>query len=299
MRKIRIGYLADGPWSHATFKKLIKDDTIEIKFIVARLNTKDQTLKNFASKYEINYYCNIKINSSEFLAIVFDFKLDLLVSMSFNQIFRQPLLNIPKLGTINCHSGKLPFYRGRNILNWVLINDEKEFGITVHYVNEGIDTGDIIKQKCFPITDFDDYNSLLNIAYVECAEILYSSIKEIQMRVSKRIKQESIHPIGFYCSRRVDGDEIINWNCTSREIFNFIRAITYPGPVARTFNSGKEVKINKSNYIKDAPIYIGTVGQVLSKTEKGFLIKTKDSFIEVFDIEGKLRVGDKLQLCKK
>ena len=96
MRKIRIGYLADGPWSHATFKKLIKDDTIEIKFIVARLNTKDQTLKNFASKYEINYYCNIKINSSEFLAIVFDFKLDLLVSMSFNQIFRQPLLNIPK-----------------------------------------------------------------------------------------------------------------------------------------------------------------------------------------------------------
>jgi methionyl-tRNA formyltransferase len=64
--------------------------------------------------------------------------------MSFNQIFKSEIINLPRLKTINCHAGKLPFYRSRNILNWVLINDEKEFGITVHYVDEGIDTGDII-----------------------------------------------------------------------------------------------------------------------------------------------------------
>ena len=73
--------------------------------------------------------------------------------MSFNQIFRKDIINLTPIGIINCHAGKLPFYRGRNILNWVLINDEKEFGITVHFVDEGIDTGDIILQKTFPITD--------------------------------------------------------------------------------------------------------------------------------------------------
>ena len=52
-------------------------------------------------------------------------------------------------------------YRGRNILNWALINDEKEFGITVHFVDEGIDTGDIITQETFPISDEDNYGSLL------------------------------------------------------------------------------------------------------------------------------------------
>ena len=63
--------------------------------------------------------------------------------MSFNQIFDKELINIPPLGTINCHASKLPFYIGRINLNWILINDEKEFGITLHYV----DTGDIILQK--------------------------------------------------------------------------------------------------------------------------------------------------------
>ena len=61
----------------------------------------------------------------------------------------------------------LPFYRGRNILNWVLINDESEFGITVHHVDEGIDTGDIIIQKAFPISEkdnlFDHFNFLLDL----------------------------------------------------------------------------------------------------------------------------------------
>ena len=53
-----------------------------------------------------------------------------------------------------------PFYRGRNILNWALINDEKEFGITVHYVDDGVDTGDILLQGIYLISDFDDYGSL-------------------------------------------------------------------------------------------------------------------------------------------
>ena len=68
---------------------------------------------------------------------------------------------MPALGTINCHAGKLPFYRGRNVLNWAIINGESEFGITVHFIDDGIDTGDIIKQKTYPISLNDDYKSIL------------------------------------------------------------------------------------------------------------------------------------------
>jgi methionyl-tRNA formyltransferase len=216
--------------------------------------------------------------------------------MSFNQIFKEPILNVPKLGVINCHAGKLPFYRGRNILNWALINDEKEFGITVHYVDEGIDTGDIIKQQSYPISDKDDYNSLLEIAYVECALILYKAIKEIQVGNSKRILQNTIHPVGFYCGRRGPGDEIINWNQSSRNLFNFIRSINKPGPMATTLLDGNQIKINKARLISLAPIYICTPGQLLAKTKEGFLVKTADSYIEIFEIESNvvLKVGDKL-----
>ena len=184
-KKIKIGYFADGPWSHLAFEKLINDDSIEIKFIVPRNDTCDLTLKKFSKKYGIDYILT-NINSSEFLEIAATYNCDLFVSMSFNQIFKSHIIELPKLGTINCHAGKLPFYRGRNILNWVLINDEKEFGITVHYIDEGIDTGDIIKQRCFEIKDDYDYNKLLDIAYVECSEILYDAIKEIQNGTSKK-----------------------------------------------------------------------------------------------------------------
>ena len=118
MRKIKIGYFADGPWSHLAFKKIIKDDSIDIQFIVPRSDTEDVNLKNFSQKYNIDYLCPVKINSTEFISKSTAYECDLFVSMSFNQIFRNEIINVPKLGVINCHAGSLPFYRGRNILNW-------------------------------------------------------------------------------------------------------------------------------------------------------------------------------------
>lgn len=297
-QKIKIGYFADGPWSHLAFEKLILDKTIEICFVVPRSDTTDYTLKEFAHTHSIDYLFPIRINNSEFIDKVKLYNVDLFVSMSFNQIFAADLLEIPRLGVINCHAGKLPFYRGRNILNWALINDEKEFGITVHFVDTGIDTGDIIKQQCYPITDDDDYQSLLKISHIECADLLYDSIKVIQHGTVNRIKQNLIHPVGFYCGRRSEGDETINWKQKSRVLFNFIRSICKPGPMATSYFNGKPVRINKAKIVANAPSYIGTEGQLLAKTADGFLVKTEDSFIEIFEIEyeDKLRVGDKLGL---
>lgn len=296
MNKLKIGYLADGPWAHLAFEKIIENKEIEICFIVPRTDTKDNTLKEFSEKYNIDYLFPIRINSEEFIETLKKYECDLLVSMSFNQIFRKEILDIPKKGVINCHAGKLPFYRGRNVLNWVLINDEKEFGITVHFVDEGIDTGDIINQKTYPITDQDNYKSLLELAYLECANILYESLLLIKENKHKRINQSTIHPVGFYCGRRLDGDENINWDQTSREVFNFIRSICEPGPIATTFINGETVKINYSELITDAVEYVGTAGQILYKLDNGFVVKTKDSSILIKEIYSNinLKVGDKL-----
>tara|TARA_B110000902_G_scaffold152458_1_gene175114 strand:+ start:674 stop:1567 length:894 start_codon:yes stop_codon:yes gene_type:complete len=294
IKKLKIGYFADGPWSHNSFIKIVNDDRFDIRFIVPRNDTKDNTLFKFSKKYNIDYLKFENVNSEESLKVIKDYGCELLVSMSFNQIFRKEIIDLTRIGIINCHAGKLPYYRGRNILNWVLINDEKEFGITVHFVDEGIDTGDIILQETFPITENDNYKSLLEMSYSYCANILYKSLIQIVDKTFNRTIQNTINPIGFYCGKRGEGDEIINWNNSSRHIFNFIRSICNPGPIARTTNKNLEIHINNSNYIKNAPKYIGTPGQVLIKTNKGFLVKTKDSFIEIFDITGEVKIGDKL-----
>ena len=147
MNKIKIGYFADGPWSHLAFEKIIQDTEIDIKFIVPRNDTKDETLKNFSLKYNIDYLFPVNINSAEFIHKVKEYDCDLFVSLSFNQIFREEIIGVPKGGIINCHAGKLPFYRGRNVLNWVLINGEKHYGVTFHAIDKTIDTGDILLQK--------------------------------------------------------------------------------------------------------------------------------------------------------
>lgn len=297
MSRIKIGYFADGPWSHNAFELMIRDQNIEICFIVPRKDTNDGVLKGFSEKYNIPYYTGVDINSDSFYELSKQYACDLFVSMSFNQIFRSRITNQPRLGSINCHAGKLPFYRGRNILNWVLINDEKEFGITVHKIDDGIDTGDIILQRTYPINDTDDYHSLLNVAYIECARILHDAVVKLYDTEVVPVKQETIHPVGFYCGIRGPGDEVIDWKQSSRTVFNFIRAVCAPGPMAYTTCKGLPVKINKAQLIQNAPTYVSTPGQIVGKTSVGYVVKTIDSTILISEIstDARLRVGDRFE----
>lgn len=292
-----IGYFADGPWSHRALEKLSANTAIRIAFVCARYDRQDPVLRQKAFQSGIPFLVHPDINSPDFIAQIEPFACNLFVSMSFNQIFRKNTIEMPPLGVINCHGGKLPFYRGRNIINWALINDEKEFGITVHYVDEGIDTGDIIRQKCFSITDQDDYNTLLERAYEGCADLLVKAIEDLRRGVAKRIAQNNIHPLGFYCTARGPGDERLDWNQSSRQIFNFVRAICPPGPAARCYLGTEEIKIKKVEFLNDAPSYVSVPGAVLEKNNESFLVKTLDSFVRVLDWEAdtKIKVGDRLK----
>lgn len=294
---LKIGYFADGKWSHEAFKKLIIDKDVSLEFICVRFDSNDDTLLNYCNQYGIPYLKHSNINSLEFFSKLNQFDCDLFVSMSFNQIFKEPIINLPRLKTINCHAGKLPFYRGRNVLNWVLINDEREFGVTVHYIDSGIDTGDIIMQKLFPISDDDDYSSLLEKAYVGCADTLYLAIRQFVENCVQSFPQSKIHPLGFYCSQRIAGDELISWNQTSRDIFNYIRAICFPGPGAQALLNGNFVKINKSRFLSEAPTYKGIIGAVVGKNGSSFFVKTLDSVIEIIDYEydGIIKIGDRFE----
>ena len=290
LNKLKIGYFADGPWSHNSFKKIISDNTLKIQFVVPRKNTIDNTLKNLAKINNIDYITPVDVNSESFYELAKTYSCDLFVSMSFNQIFKKKIMNLPRLKTINCHAGKLPFYRGRNILNWVLINDEKEFGITVHYINEGIDTGDIILQRTFPITDDDSYNSLLNRSYSECSKILFDAIKLVQKGNFKVIKQNKIDKNGSYFRKRVIGDENINWNNNSRYLFNFIRAISYPGPKATTYLDDNEVKINSSRIISNDENFEGHPGEILKVNDNSLIVKTFDGVLKIQDIQTNIKI---------
>lgn len=294
---MKLGYFADGPWAHNAFHKIQADPGFTIAFVCVRNDFRDPVLVELAGRHGIPVLCHPRVNSDEFHAELRKYPCDLFVSMSFNQIFRPKTFSLPPLQTINCHAGKLPFYRGRNILNWALINDEREFGITVHHVDEGIDTGDIVLQRSYPITDDDTYETLLKRAHHDCAAILYDALVRIRAGDAPRIQQQSIHPVGMYCGPRRPGDERLDWNQPSRRVFNFVRALCRPGPQATCRRQDAPVRINRVALVPDAPTYIGIPGQVLGRIQGKLIVKTADSFVEVVEHESEtpIRTGDRLE----
>jgi methionyl-tRNA formyltransferase len=296
---VKIGYLADGPWAHEAFERLLADEEITVAFLVPRFSSPDPALREKAESAGIDFLPLRDVNEPDSLRLLDSYGVDLLVSMSFDQIFRTEIIGLPRLGVVNCHAGALPFYRGRNILNWALINDEKEFGVTVHYVDEGIDTGDIIVQRTYEIRDEDTYASLLDRAISACAELLHDAISQIRDGSARRIPQSSIHPVGFYTGRRIEGDEWIDWGWSSRRVFNFVRAITNPGPCARTGVDGNEIRIVQAELVPDAPNYIATIGQVVGISSGVIHVKTGDSVIALTEVVAaesvRLRIGTRFQ----
>lgn len=274
---MKIGYFADGPWSHEAIQLISETSSLEIAYIVPRFDTQDPLLKEWASKLGVPFLPCDNVNSPDFIEKINKYDADLLVSMSFNQILKKEIINLAGRGFINCHAGALPFYRGRNPLNWAIINGEKQFGITVHYVDEGIDTGDIVEQRLFPIALTDNYATLLDKAVSECANVLYSAILKINSGKLVKQAQSDIHPVGTYFGIRTFGDELINFNWSADRIHNFIRAICTPGPNARCFIEDQEYSIISSELIHGAPKYIATIGEVVGRNDKGVVIKVGDS----------------------
>ena len=294
-----IGYFADGKWSHKALDLILSSDQISVAFVCARYDNPDPILREKAINLGIDFLVEKDINNSLFRQKLNNYECDLFVSMSFNQIFEKLTFQIPRNGTINCHAGQLPFYRGRNVLNWALINDEKEFGITVHFIDEGIDSGDIILQKTYKIKDKDNYKTLLEKAYEECPKLLFQSIGMLINNNLKVIPQKNLSKSFMYCPKRIEGDEIIDWDKKSREIFNFIRALTKPGPCAQTFAKDNKIKIIKAELLPNAPKYIGIPGSILEVNLDYILIKTKDTFLKITEWESEIKLHTGLRLKKR
>ncbi len=276
-------YFGDGLWATQCLHQLLFDGH-EPLAIVCRTRPSDNSLQEFAEERNIPVLVPYNVNADAFVAQVKELRPDLNISMSYNQILRQPIIDTAPLGFINCHAGKLPRYRGRNVINWALINNETEIGLSVHYVDEGIDTGDIILQECLPIAWTDGYGDVLDAATTAFPPLLTRAVDLLAEGTAPRVPQN--HDQATYFSGRREGDEWIDWRESSLNIYNKIRAITRPGPGARTCLDGNPILLWRARYERDWPTYMATPGEVVGCETAGIRVKTGDSTILLTDIDG-------------
>ena len=223
-------------------------------------------------------------SADDFVAWVGRVAPDLNVSVSYDQIVRRPLLKVAPKGFVNFHAGKLPFYRGRNVVNWALINGETEIGLTAHFMDEGIDTGDILLQRTLPILWTDTYGDLLARVVEAFPDLVSDAVRMIAEGPVVRRPQAQLP--GTYFAGRGPGDEWLDWSDTSRNLHNKIRAITRPGPGARTRLGEKTVLVWRAFWDPSWPMYLATPGQVVGRDpDEGVFVKTGDSTLLVKEVE--------------
>jgi methionyl-tRNA formyltransferase len=265
----------DGPWAAKALGDLIDRGHAVAGVVLRRVST-TPVLRDAARVRGIDVIQPPDAHAEDVHRWVADRRPDLSISIQYDQIIRQPLLLAAPLGFINVHPGKLPWYRGRSTVNWAIVNGESEVGITVHVMDQGIDTGDILLQETVPIEWSDTYASML--------AKLQEAVPPLLVKAVDGLADGSLVPrpqigLGSYFSVRRDGDESIDWGASSLQIYNLIRAISPPGPCARTQLDGRGLIVRSARFERDWPCYRSVPGEVVGRESDGVRIKTGDSTI--------------------
>lgn len=134
-------------------------DTLHSFFLIST-NSQFQTIEKFCQKNNIPTYQLGNINSDKTIKRIIEIKPDIIISLFFNQILKQKIISLPKYGCLNIHRSPLPKYRGPNSAFWQLANNENITGTTIHYIDEGVDSGNIVAQIKYPLLRTDTHHLL-------------------------------------------------------------------------------------------------------------------------------------------
>lgn len=211
-------------------------------------------------------------------------KPDLICVASFPYLFSPELINLPQFGTLNVHTSALPRLRGYHPLNWAFILDEAYVGVSLHYLDQGMDTGDIISQKLFPLKNSDTINTIKRRLNHAGSKLLVSAVLKISSTRHKLTGTPQNHAQATFAPRRYPSDSAINWQSNTRDIFNLIRASLEPYPNAFSYLDNEKVEFHK-HYVPLKP------GQVIGKVSGFYVITTSDGVILV-KTKSKLKLGD-------
>ncbi len=170
------------------------------------------------------------VSSPESLAAIAAVGPDLLYSFYFRQMMRAEVLGLPRAGALNLHGSLLPRYRGRAPVNWVLVHGESETGVTLHYMDEKPDHGDVVAQRRVAIERDDTALVLTRKLAAAAREVLREAHPLLVAGTAPRRPQD--HSRSSYFGGRRPADGAIDWRRPAESIRNLVRAVTDPWPGA-------------------------------------------------------------------
>lgn len=244
-------------------------------------------VKEAALELNIPVYQPVKVREEGFLQQLEAMEPEVIVVAAFGQILPQRLLDIPKYGCINIHASLLPKYRGAAPIQWVIIDGEKETGITTMQMNAGLDTGDMLEKAVVPIDPEETGGSLHDKLSAAGGKLILSTLDKLEKGQLVPVPQTEENTCYAKMLDKALGK--IDWNQDAQRIERLIRGLN-PWPSAYTGLEGKTLKLWQAKVVEED--YPGQPGQVVKAGKNELLVKTGKGTLSVLSLqlEGKKRM---------
>lgn len=250
-------------------------------------------VKQCALKYDIPVFQPVKIKAQEEVSILRNFEADIFIVAAFGQILSEEILKMPRFGCINIHASLLPKYRGAGPIQRVILEGEKETGITIMQMDKGIDTGDILLQSSFPIDPKETGDSLHDKLAEEGARLIVEALEKIEAGEITPRKQKEEE--ACYAGMLQKSMGRIDWNKDAVQIERMVRGLN-SWPSAYTTYRGKTLKIWDSDISENETASEEVVpGMVTAVKKDAIYVRTgeKELRITELQLEGKKRMAVK------
>lgn len=246
---------------------------------------KPSPIKQVALKNKIDIYQPTRVKGNEeFINGIKSLNPDVIIVVAYGQILPIELLNIPKYGSINSHASLLPRHRGAAPINFAIICGDKKSGVTTMFMDEGLDTGDIIEKYEVDIEENMTAGDLHDILKVVSADGIKDTLEKLMNNTLVREKQNDDY--STYAKILTKEFAHIDFSNSSRDIVNLIRGLN-PWPVAYCLYKEKKVKIYEAKCIFYDNLEYESLedGQIIKVDDEGILVKCGDGMILITVIQ--------------
>lgn len=295
--RIRVLFMGTPDFAVSSLEALLQDNRIEVIGVVTqpdrpkgrKLVLTPPPVKVTALAHDLPVYQPEVLREASSVEALVALAPDLIVTAAYGQILPRAILDLPRLGCINVHASLLPAYRGGAPIHRAIIDGKTETGVTIMYMEAGLDTGDMISKIIVPITDTDNTGTLHDKLAVAGAQLLSETLTPLINENVTATPQD--HSISTYAPNISRADERIVWEKTSLQIYNQIRGL-HPWPVAFTTWAGANFKVWAARKPEVGSLSDAMPGTVVALDSLGVHVRTGDGVIILSEVQpaGKKRM---------
>lgn len=281
--------IGNGTMAIECLKIMEKYPGAHVSLVVA--NPKDISLmflKHYCKTEALDLELSNNVNSAEIVEKIKAIRPQMIFNINSFQIIREELIAIPDDGIINFHNGPLPRYRGINVCSWAIMNGEKKYGVTWHFVEKSLDSGDIVAQKFFDISETETAFSLI-IKCIKEGVALFENIFPVFLEGNISRTRQDLKLVTQYTKRDIPNGGFVDYSWNFDKFDRFIRGLTF-NSLPNGFIHPKSIVNSRHFYIYKISKCIKYIpetvecGRIIGLGGSGIDVKIKDTVISITEV---------------